>query len=166
MEYWDIYKKDRTFTGNKKGKYEIWDEGEYHLGCEVWIVNSKKEILIQKRSDKCAILPGKWAMTTGRIVSGETTLKGSIRELKEELGIKVDEEELIFINTYINLDIIWDIYFIKKDINLDEVVLQEEEVSEVKLASVDEIKDMLKNNMMYKYEEIYDLLDIVDKSQY
>ena len=28
MEYWDIYDKDRNFTGKKKGKYEKWNEGE------------------------------------------------------------------------------------------------------------------------------------------
>ena len=26
MEYWDIYDKDRNFTGKKKGKYEKWNE--------------------------------------------------------------------------------------------------------------------------------------------
>lgn len=162
MEYWDIYKKDRTFTGKKKGKYEQWQDDEYHLGCEVWIINSNKEILIQKRSSKCAILPGKWAMTTGRVVSEETTKSGCVRELKEELGIDVKAKECKLVTSYINLNIIWDIYFVRKDIDLRDIVLQEEEVSQVKLASTDEIKSMIQKDIMYKYSEIYKLLDIVD----
>ena len=36
----------------KKGKYEKWDKDEYHLATEVWVINSKKQILIQQRSEK------------------------------------------------------------------------------------------------------------------
>ena len=93
MQYWDIYDKDGHFTGRKKGKYEKWGEDEYHLATEVWVINSKKQILIQQRSEKCQLLPGIWALTTGRVVSGETTRQGCIRELKEELGIEAKEEE-------------------------------------------------------------------------
>ena len=91
MEYWDIYDKDGNFTGRKKGKYEKWDKDEYHLATEVWVINSKKQILIQQRSEKCQLLPGIWALTTGRVVSGETTRQGCIRELKEETGLNVIE---------------------------------------------------------------------------
>ena len=93
MEYWDIYDKDGNFTGRKKGKYEKWSKDEYHLATEVWVINSKKQILIQKRSDKCEILPSMWALTTGRVVSGETTRQGCIREFREELGINASEDE-------------------------------------------------------------------------
>lgn len=164
MEYWDIYDKDRNFTGKKKGKYEKWNEGEYHLAVEGWIINSKKQILVQQRSDKCEILPGVWALTTGRVISGETTRQGCVRELKEELGIEVKEDECELVSTYFKnrLGMIWDIYFVRKDIELDKITLQEEEVARVKLVNTDEFRQMLSDKVMYEYEEIYDLLDIID----
>lgn len=165
MEYWDIYDKDRNFTGKKKGKYEIWNEGEYHLATEAWVINSKKEILVQQRSDKCEILPGVWALTTGRVISGETTKQGAVRELKEELGIIIAENECELVSTYFKnrLGMIWDIYFVRKDVALDEVTLQEEEVARVKFVSTDEFREMLRDKIMYEYEEIYDLLDMIDE---
>ncbi|WP_455543239.1 NUDIX hydrolase [Intestinibacter sp.] len=164
MEYWDIYDKNGNFTGKKKGKYEKWDNDEYHLATEAWIINSKKQILVQQRSDKCEILPGIWALTTGRVVSGENTRQGCVRELKEELGINVTQDECNLVKSYLKnrLGMIWDIYFIRKDVDLNDVVLQKDEVAKVKLVNTDEFRDMLKEGIMCEYDEIYDLLDIID----
>ena len=165
MEYWDIYDKDGNFTGRKKGKYEKWDKDEYHLATEVWVINSKKQILIQQRSEKCQLLPGIWALTTGRVVSGETTRQGCIRELKEELGIEAKEEECNLVKSLLKnrLGMIWDIYFLRKDVDLEDVTLQKEEVSRVKLVNTDEFRDMLKEGIMCEYSEVYELLDIIDE---
>ena len=165
MEYWDIYDKDGHFTGRKKGKYEKWGEDEYHLATEVWVINSKKQILIQQRSEKCQLLPGIWALTTGRVVSGETTRQGCIRELKEELGIEAKEEECNLVKSLLKnrLGMIWDIYFLRKDVELEDVTLQKEEVSRVKLVNTDEFRDMLKEGIMCEYSEVYELLDIIDE---
>ena len=165
MEYWDIYDKDGNFTGRKKGKYETWDKDEYHLATEVWVINSKKQILIQQRSEKCQLLPGIWALTTGRVVSGETTRQGGIRELKEELAIEAKEEECNLVKSLLKnrLGMIWDIYFLRKDVELEDVTLQKEEVSRVKLVNTDEFRDMLKEGIMCEYSEVYELLDIIDE---
>ena len=164
MEYWDIYDKNGKFTGRKKGKYEKWEEDEYHLATEVWVINSKKQILIQQRSNNCQLLPGVWALTTGRVISGETTRQGCVRELKEELGVNITEDECKLVKSYLKnrLGMIWDIYFVRKDINLEDVVLQKEEVAKVKLVNTNEFRDMLKEGIMCEYDEIYDLLDIID----
>lgn len=165
MEYWDIYDKNGNFTGRKKGKYEKWEKDEYHLATEGWIINSKKQILIQQRSDKCQLLPGMWALTTGRVISGETTKQGCVREFKEELGLKVDEKELKLVKSLMKnrLGMIWDIYFIRKNINIENLVLQEEEVAKVKLVTTSEFRQMLKEGIMCSYDEICDLLNIIDE---
>lgn len=46
------------------------------------------------------------------------------------------------------LGMIWDIYFIRKDVNLDELVLQEEEVARVKFIDTNEFREMLKEGIM------------------
>ena len=59
-------------------------------------MNSKYEILISKRA------PWKrhgslWECNGGSILSGETSLEGILRELKEELGITFTKEDAIFL---------------------------------------------------------------------
>ena len=41
------------------------------------------------------------------------------------------------------LGMIWDIYFIRKDVNIDELVLQEEEVARAKFVNTNEFRNML-----------------------
>ena len=106
-----------------------------------------------------------WALTTGRVVSGETTRQGCIRELREELGINASEDECKLVKSYLKnrLGMIWDIYFIRKDIELKNITLQKDEVSRAKFVDTDEFRQMLKEGIMCEYSEIYELLDIVDK---
>lgn len=165
MEYWDIYDIDGNFTGRKKGKYEKWETYEYHLATEGWIINSKKQILVQQRSSKCQLLPNMWALTTGRVISGETTKEGCVREFKEELGLNINQNECKLVKSFMKnrLGMIWDIYFIRKDIDIKKLVLQKEEVTRVKLVTTDEFRKMLDEKIMCEYDEIYDMLKMIDE---
>ena len=51
MEIWDILDEYGNITGKtmRKGDKMIWQKGIYHQGADVWVINSKKKILIQKR---------------------------------------------------------------------------------------------------------------------
>lgn len=39
-EYWDIYDKDRNLTGKTIRRGDAFEEGEYYVSCEIWLVNS------------------------------------------------------------------------------------------------------------------------------
>ena len=95
-ELWDIYDKNRKKTGKvvERGKYEF-KEDEYHIVVEGIIINSKKQILITKRSanKKFGLM---WEFNGGSVLSGETSLDGIIRELNEELGICLSKKEAVF----------------------------------------------------------------------
>ncbi len=165
MELWDIYDKNGNLTGRTKRKGNPFSKNEYHLAMEAWILNSKAQLLIQRRSEKCEILPGIWAHTTGRMTAGENSLTGCVREIDEELGIKVKKEDIRFIRRIIRDDdtnIIWDVYIIKKDINLADVKLQENEVSKVKWVSIEEIRKMLKTREFFEYPEIYEIISYIE----
>ena len=95
MELWDVYDKKGRKTGALKEKEADYLPGEYHLAVEAWVFNRRREILIQQRSWHREILPGKWSLTTGRIIAGEDSEQGCVRELKEELGIQVKQKELL-----------------------------------------------------------------------
>ena len=102
MEIIDLYngkreKINKTFI-REEGEPE---EGEYKLSVHVWILNSRGEILIQKRNENLKRNPGKWAFTGGVVDSGETSVEGAIRESKEELGIDIAKDmECVNGNTY------------------------------------------------------------------
>ena len=63
-------------------------------------MNSNDEILVQKRSPKKETFPNLWAISVaGHVRSGETSIEAAIREIKEEIGKKVTEEDLIYLFT-------------------------------------------------------------------
>jgi isopentenyldiphosphate isomerase len=68
----------------------------WHRATGIWVVNSVKQILCQKRSLKVDIKPGKWsAFFGGHLHPKDTYKSNAIEELSEELGIYVQEKKLI-----------------------------------------------------------------------
>lgn len=60
MELWDIYDKDRNFTGKVVPKGTNVADGEYRLSVKVAIFNEKDEMLIQKRQINKVKYPNLW----------------------------------------------------------------------------------------------------------
>lgn len=66
-----------------------------HRGVQVFVINEEDDFFIQKRSDKKDVFPGLYeGGVTGHVLSGETCKEAAVRELKEELGINVHENDL------------------------------------------------------------------------
>lgn len=163
MELWDVYDKKGRKTGALKEKEADYLPGEYHLAVEAWVFNRRREILIQQRSWHREILPGKWSLTTGRIIAGEDSGQGCVRELKEELGMQVKQEDLSFLRRIIREDpLIWDIYFTLQDVPVEELRLQKEEVIQARWVSFDQFRAYLKRGSVFRYSEIDEVLDAAD----
>ena len=142
MEIWDILDKDGNKTGKVIEKGQKMPEGFYHLSGDVWIVNSENKILIQKRAPQKKLSPNVWAMTGGSVIKGETSLQTIERETEEELGIKLNVEDAQLVKKF-RTRLVWvDTYLLKQDINIDDIVMKEDELTEVKWATYDEIEEM------------------------
>ena len=152
MEIWDILDENGNITGRTMDKDDeiVWQEGIYHQGADVWIINSEKKILIQKRAPEKKLEPNVWAMTGGSVIKGESSLDALKRETLEELGIELNIEKAIKIHHYKTGNVWVDEYIVKQDINLQDIVMQSEEVSDVKFATFDEIEEIYQNNMFMK----------------
>lgn len=152
MEIWDILDENGNITGNtmKKSDEIVWQKGIYHQGADVWIINPNKKILIQKRALHKKLEPDVWAMTGGSVIKGETSLETIKRETLEELGIELQVEKAIKIQHYKTENVWLDEYIVEQDINLDDIIMQSEEVSDVKFATFDEIEKLYQNNMFIK----------------
>ena len=83
-EVCDIYDIYGNRTGKTFVRGEPLSDGQYVMVVDVWIVNSKDEILIQKRSDLKKDLPGTWATHSGCVLAGESSQQACIRESRSK----------------------------------------------------------------------------------
>ena len=86
---------------------------------------------------------GDWGVTGGHPKSGETPIEGIITEVKEELGLDFSKENFIEYDSGCDGKDCYKMYFVTKDININDITIQQEELSEVRWFTMDELKDMV-----------------------
>lgn len=152
MEYWDIYDSARNKTDRTMVRGDEFSEGDYHLIVHVCIFNKMGDMLIQQRQSTKVGWPNRWDFTAGgSATKGDTSQTAAERELFEELGIKINLENIrpnLTVNFEHGFD---DIYLIEKEVDLNELSLQAEEVQNVKWASLNEIERMLDSEEFIPY---------------
>jgi len=136
----DLY----DFNGNKTEKTyhkgENIPEGYYPMVVMVVIRNSNGEFLMQKRSKNKG---GDWGVTGGHPKSGETPEEGIITEVKEELGLDFSNEVFTEYDSGCDGKDCYKMYFVNKDIDIKDITIQKEELSEVRWFSMDELNKMV-----------------------
>lgn len=152
MEYFDILNKDGSKSGHIAPKGEILSNGQYYLGVHAYIHNSKGEFLLQQRSKTKEFLPGGWDIHMGHVIAGETSKAAIIREIHEELGIKIENLNFVKRITWQKYNHFIDIYTVCEDIDICNLTLQKSEVENVKYISKDEMIKLIRN-MDYRPEE-------------
>jgi len=148
-EYWDIYNVNREVTGKTIKRGDAFAEGEYYVCCEIWIMNSKQQILMTQRHP-AKKAGGLWEFSGGGVLAGETTKQAAVREIKEELGLRIDESELHLLEIFKNRNYFMDIYVVRKDFDLNEIILQPDEVVDVKFLSSEGVLKMITENKVVK----------------
>lgn len=144
MEYWDLYDKDRKPLGRIHLRGDNFEDGEYYICCEIWVINPEGKLLITKRhpNKKAGNL---WEFVGGGTLAGEDTKQSAVRELFEETGIKISESELKLLATNAHKNYFQDIYIVESDASIESVVLQPEETVDAKWVSFEEIEKMIAN---------------------
>lgn len=154
-EMFDVLDEKGKYIGKIESREKCHKEGLWHKAVVVYIINSKKQVLLQKRSPNKKLWPNMWDVTAGgHVLAGEFGFEAIIREAQEELGINLDPKEITFIGSAISSNIKGDIvnrhfneyYIVHKDIDETKLILQKEEVAEVKWIDKEEIIDRIKNN--------------------
>ena len=92
MEKWDLYTRKRECTGREQIRGEAIPEGLYHLDVHVWLKNHQGQYLISKRSADRPTHPLMWECPGGSVLLGETSLHGAVREVEEEVGVRLVPE--------------------------------------------------------------------------
>ena len=162
-EYTDLYDENKNLTGEKlfreKGTKLIVPKGRYSIVVLVFIENSKGEFLFQMTSKRKKNV---WATTGGHVKSGQTSKEAITEEIKEELGIDINEDEVKLFKTYKYDDAFKDVFYIKKDIDINSLTYQEDEVEYVKYLTKDEILDLINNDGNIRKTNIDAFLDIIN----
>lgn len=146
-EFFDICDVNGKPTGVIKSRRKVHRDGDIHRTAHVWIVrvtNNSYDVLLQKRSSNKDSHPGCYDISSaGHIPAGYDYLESAVRELEEELGIIANTKDLKEIGLHygeIN-EIFWGeefhdkrvskVYIYDKDIDINRLKLQKEEVEEV-----------------------------------
>jgi 8-oxo-dGTP diphosphatase len=147
MELWDLYDKYRNKTGRIHERGKPIQKGDYHVVVHVWIMNSKNEILVTKRHPK-KTYPGLWECPGGSVIKGESSLQGAIREVKEEIGIKLSEDnsKLEKSERRDYFSDFYDVWVFNQDFDVKDTIPQEGEVTEIKWVTKSELDHMFNND--------------------
>lgn len=154
----EVLTEDGKFVGKKISKLTAHKQGICHGISAVALIDSDGRLLIQKRSETKKDEPSKWDLSSaGHIDVNETPDEAAVREMIEELGILVKKDDLKLIDTYLNKNKLNEeiyinhftyLYVMQKNIRIDNVVMQQSEVSDIMFVDKENYISMLNNGDM------------------
>lgn len=98
ISHFDVVDENDNPLGFQASYNEVHAKGLWHRGVHVLIYTPGRKIVMQKRSPSLKYHPGEVEVSVGGGVdTGERPEQAAIREVKEELGLKVRSGDLHFI---------------------------------------------------------------------
>ncbi len=163
----DILTPDGKSTGKTALKSEAHKHGWFHATVHIWLFTSDKKILLQKRALTKKVFPGLWDISVaGHIAAGEYILSAAKREVFEEIGLELQENDLIKIGTRIHQVIhkngIQDnehhhVFIAELKVPVQKLIIQKEEVADIKLFDLSVLRDTknIENVLLSRFHEYY-----------
>lgn len=148
-EMLDIYDENMTHLGVKE-RSMVHRDGDWHRTFHCWVMcrgaDGVDYIVMQKRGPEKELYPNMLDITAaGHLEAGETLADG-VREIREEIGLEVDFNDLIPVgirlgvgryNGYLDREFN-DVFFLVHDSPLSAYRLQEDEVSGLVKFAIDD----------------------------
>lgn len=171
MEYIDIVNKDGERLGLEKSKAEVHRDGDWHKTVHIWCINDKQEVLLQRRAADKVNFPNYWDISVaGHVDAHEQPIASALREIKEEIGISVEEKELRYVGTvpqqfvlhegkYIDNELCV-IYLLSLNKELSELSMQIEELSALEWVPLAMLKAWVEEGRsdLFPHKEEYHLI--------
>ena len=161
MEFLDIVDESGQPTGETISRQEAHSRGVLHRTAHVWVIretSGRTEILLQKRSEEKESFPGMFdTSSAGHIPAGEEPLPSALRELREELGIAASPDQLQYAGSFrIQYEKVFHgrlfrdnevtrVYAYRQPVAIEDMRLQESEVSEVRWFDLDSVWDEIQS---------------------
>ena len=101
-----------------------------------------------------------WEPTSGLVQSGENSIQGIKRELKEEIGVTIDDNDLKLLKTVKESNAFRDIYIINKEVLIETIKFNDGEVVDAKYVTIEELNQMIDSGEAFEWlrwfiEEFY-----------
>ena len=147
-ELWDVYGENFQKIPGRiavRGKHDL-GMNEYHLVVYAWIFAFDGRVLISRRQ-KGRSFGGAWECPAGCAKQGESSQDAVLREVEEELGVRLDPAAGELFCRYkrrfpMGAKAICDVWVFKHPLCREELVLQKEEVCDVQIISPAELLSM------------------------
>lgn len=153
MEYWDLYDAQNRKTGEIMRRGEPIPAGRFHLVVHIALFAPDGRMLIQQRQPFKAGWSNLWDVTVGgSAVAGEDSRTAAMREMREEIGLALDLQDVRPKMTLYTPSCINDWYLLTHDVALNSLVLQQSEVQAVRWAAQEEIQQMIAEKTFIPYE--------------
>lgn len=156
LEFVALYDIDGNQVGSIERAKAHTSKEYLHGAVHIFVFNSRKELLLQKRAKTKLIAPGKYDISAGgHIGFGEEESNAAKRELEEELGIK--NVDLRFLYKYV-----WE-SFIERELVFSYYTIWDgkidylkSEIDEVRFFKISEINrdEIFSSNLLYEIEKL------------
>lgn len=159
-ELWDVYDENRKLTGRTHRRGDPLLKGDCHLVVHVWLQNSKGKLLLTKRTPNKGF-PNMWECTGGSALAGDDSLTAAMREVYEETGLTVLEQNgQCFMNLRRENDFC-DIWLFRQDFDLKDVIYQPDETCGAMYADVSEILKMREDGTLVPFSYLDEFFEKV-----
>lgn len=150
-EFLNLIDDEAHLTAEAKPRTLVHRDGNLHPAVHIWIIKRKDMgiyVLLQKRSHEKKINPDCYDVSAaGHVSQGEEFRKTAVRETAEELGLEIHGSSLEFIGLHhclyeeenIQDNELRAVYLCRENVDIDKLVLQSSEVSDVCWAEIDEL---------------------------
>lgn len=109
-EWWDVVDRDGVPTGERFRRGDTgWPAGRFHLVAAVCVHRPDGTVLLTQRARDREFGLG-WEFPGGSAVTGETATRAARRELAEETGIAVSEQDLHRIGRFVEPSALVDLF--------------------------------------------------------
>lgn len=147
MEFNDVYDKYRNLTGRLHCRGTRWKFGEYGLVVCVWVYDGRGNLLLTRRAPGKSFA-GTWENSGGAAKAGENSRRAIARELREETGICAEPGEFELLASDRDRHTHYDFYCLKRTTPLDQIVLLPGETDGVQWASMEKVRQMIKDGQI------------------
>lgn len=148
MSKWNLYDKNFNNTGIIINDTDEIPEDKYHYSVNIWILNSKKQLLLVRNTLNYNIhYPGFWNSINGNVLSGDTPIDTCIKSINSKIGIKISDVELKKVDTRLRdpYHYIYETYILYKDIDLNKICFNDNTAVQAKWIDIKELYNMIEN---------------------
>ena len=147
IEVFDENNKSLEYSLDRKVVHE---QNLWHRHVSAWVMNNEGKVLLQQRALTKMKNPGMWAKTGGHVDFNESPEQAIKREIFEEIGLKVKDEDITCIEEfksnnpsehYFSYG-----YLFLTNLRENDFILQKEEVAKVRYFEIEELEKFKREN--------------------